>query len=257
MLDSFYYHFAETEDCHWWHESRRLLAEEFLEKLNINEYDYGLDIGCGTGGNLKVLQKYCRNLIGVDKSDIALKLAKERWQNFNFVKGDANYLYKLFEPEKFGIVTIFNVLYHQWILNEEEVLKQIFKILKPGGYLLITEPAFNFLKRKHDLQVMGKSRYRISFFEKILKKAGFDTVSKTYFNSMSFLPAFLLASVDYFCKTKNKEINKMDTVKEVQIPNIFINNLLLRLMKVERMAVNSIGMIPFGVSLLCVVRKPV
>lgn len=256
MYPGMYSQLAEIEDSHWWFISRRRLAETLLSSLNIKKNSKGLDIGCGTGGNLKLLKKYCSQVTGLDLSEFALSLAKKKWSHYKFIHGDANHLSKLFSPKSFGLITIFNVLYHQWVPNESKVLKQIYDILEPRGYLIITEPAFNFLKREHDIIDMGKCRYQLTPFRKLLKNSGFVVISSTYFNIIGFIPALITAFTDFFAIKKNKSIPDNKGAKELQILSKPLNKFLLKLMSLERKIIKSIGKIPLGVSLLCIAQKP-
>lgn len=256
MNQGLYYHLAKIEDCHWWFAYRRKLAEDFLSQINMDGDIRGLDIGCGTGGNLELLEKYCHDVIGMDFSETAISLAEKKYLKAKFIQGDANHLSHLFEPESFGLITIFNVLYHEWIINELDVLRQCNNILSPGGIIVVTEPAFNILKRRHDIQAMGKRRYRLGQFEGLLKAAGLKVIAGTYFNALSFLPAFFLSLMDRLYDIKKKGIIKENFVKELQMPGNKIDRILLRLMDAERKIISSTSKLPFGVTLMCIAQKP-
>lgn len=76
--------------------------------------------------------------------------------------------------------------------------------------------------RKHDIQYMGIRRYRLSYFRKPLKDIGFIVVQNTFY-SISFIPALVMAIINYVSRKKNKTIQNHEEVKELQIPNIVIN----------------------------------
>lgn len=256
MHKRIYSQFFEIEDNHWWFVSRRKLVEDLLSPLvKYDKNNKGLDIGCGTGGNLKLLKKYCFQVIGLDLSKYALKLARKKWPKYKFMHGDTNCLLNFFPQESFDLITIFNVLYHKWILDDLKVLKQVCTILKPGGYFVIIEPAFNILTRKHDFQVMGRKRYSLKECEKLLTNAGFRLIKSTYFNSISFIPACIIVFIDYITRLKNKQFKKSKLVKEIQMPPFLINKLLLTLLSIERQII-KLSKIPIGVSLFCIARKP-
>ncbi len=256
MYPGIYLQLAEIEDKHWFFESRRQLVEDYLMKLNIGKNSRGLDIGCGTGGNCRLLEKYCSDVYGLDLSDIALKHAKKKGPNNNFIKGDANHLADIFNPASFDLVTIFNVLYHEWISNDQSVFKQVYRILKPGGYIVITEPSFDILKRNHDIQDMGKRRYLLEPFRKMLTDAGFTLISGTYFNSISFLPALATKYLENISMNKSKIIKPDTQVRELHMPGTITNKFLINVIGLERIIIKLFGKIPLGVSLLCIARKP-
>ena len=96
MKRKIYSQIAEIEDIHWAFVHRRNLVDGLLSKLNINKFSKGLDIGCGTGGNLKFLEKYCCSVTGIDISEVALDFARIKGKDCNLVRGDANYLANIF-----------------------------------------------------------------------------------------------------------------------------------------------------------------
>lgn len=249
-----YCQFARIEDVHWWHESRRKLVKDLLSKLSLKSNAVGLDIGCGTGGSMRCLQKYCSTVIGLDFSNIALELGREKHPEYKFIQGDANKLSSLFLPETFDLVSIFNVLYHKCITNENNVLKEAYDILKPGGYLIVTEPAFRILWRRHDVLVMGKTRYRLIEFESMLSEIGFEHIQSTYFNSISFLPALVLAWLERSNVLKSGDDS--GGVDELKMAGPVINKLMLGFLNLERFIIKVFKRIPVGVSLLSITRRP-
>ena len=255
MKQRLYSQLAEIEDIHWAFVHRRNLVEGLLSKLNINKFSKGLDIGCGTGGNLKFLKKYCCSVTGLDISEVALDFARIKGKDCNLVRGDANYLANIFSPKSFGLISIFNVLYHEWIKDDLSVLMQCNKVLIPGGILVVTESAFNFLNRNHDCQAMGKRRYKLSLFRKMLSDSGFTVLSATYYNALSFVPALILAFLNIIIPNQENSVSENDYVKELQIPMNNINNLVSFLMNIERKLIKILPKLPMGVTLLCIARK--
>jgi len=248
-----YRQLVAIEDKHWWYISRRRLVDALLKSMIPSPLERGVDVGCGTGANFDMLQKHCRRLVGVDRSSLALELAARRGGAADLVLGDANHIAQLFGKGSFDLAALFTVLYHQWVADEAAVLSQISGLLKPGGVLILCEPAFRCLTRRHDRQVMGKTRYRLEFFSRILENLGFEIKTATYFNSISFLPAWVSARVD--AASKDKKIDPETPVSELNIPPSWINNSVISLMDAERRCITRFGSMPFGVSLLCLARK--
>ncbi len=255
MKQRLYSQLAEIEDIHWAFVHRRNLVDGLLSKLNINKSSKGLDIGCGTGGNLKFLEKYCCSVTGMDISEVALDFARKKCPDYKFVRGDANCLANLFSPKSFGFISIFNVLYHEWIKDDLSVLMQCNKVLMPGGILVVTESAFNFLSRKHDRQAMGKRRYKLSSFRKMLRDSGFTVLSDTYYNALSFVPALILAFINTIIPDQENSVSEDVYVKELQIPTNNINNLVFFLMNIEKILIKIFPKLPIGVTFLCIARK--
>lgn len=253
MNPALYTQLAQVEDQHWWFKYRRKLVRNYLDKLTFSKEAKALDLGCGVGGNLKLLSQYCLEVYGVEISEEAVKLGRRKHTGYQFVKGDINHLQDLFPEKHFNLVTIFNVLYHQWIKSEREVLEQVYRILKPGGTVLLTEPAFKILMRRHDVLGMGKTRYRIREFEYMMAEIGFEQVRGTYFNSISFLPALVLAWLER-PKLLESE-NEGSRVNELKMVGPVINKFILGLLNIERLIIKLFKKMPLGVTLLCIARR--
>lgn len=249
-----YHQLAEIENKHWWFISRQYLIKAILEKIDLKHVEKCLDIGCGVGGNMNFMKTYCEQITGLDISDVAINLAREKWPEFNFIQGDANKLSSIYKANTFDLVTIFNVMYHKWIVNDVDLLKQIYSILQPGGYLILTEPAFMHLWRNHDVQDMGKKRYTMKELNLLMNDAGFKPVFKTYFNSVSYLPALFLAIL-LKLQTKSTAFDPEKGVSEIDLPGRSFNNFMCALMRLESDYIKKISSIPVGVSLLYVAKK--
>jgi SAM-dependent methyltransferase len=254
MKPGHYTQIAQVEDHHWWFRYRRRLICDCLDRYAIPDAARALDLGCGTGRNLRLLNRYCRQVYGLDVSDDALRIAKQKHPQYQFIKGDVNRLQELFIEAQFDIVTILNVLYHQWIESERDILRQVYLILKPGGTVLITEPAFRFLMRGHEVADMGKTRYRIKDFDSLLANIGFIQIRSTYFNCISFPLAFILAMIQRAKCFRRKE--EIGIASELKIAGPGFDEIVLRLLNIERLIIKLFGRMPFGVGLLCVAKRP-
>lgn len=118
--------------------------ERYELALNyINRGDNVLDVatGVGYGANYIAVNSLCDKVIGVDISDHAINWAEKYFHNekIDFVKCN---LLDEFIPSldafKFDVITCFETLEH--IENDEEFIKKLYSLLKPGGLLLISSP---------------------------------------------------------------------------------------------------------------------
>lgn len=254
-IKKIYDQLAAIEDRHWWFEYRQSLVKAVLGKhAPGKKWTTALDVGCGTGGNVSYFGPLCDNVIGFDKSEYAIELARKKNPDKRFINGDANEISKYFQTDSLDLVTIFNVLYHKWILSETEVLKQIRGLLKENGFLLVTEPAFKTLFRMHDVMDLAARRYSLGEMRILLEKSGFTWIFGTYFNSISFLPAYVLAVM---CKLKRiKTLENIDQeINEMKTPPVLLNKIILNVLALERFWIGSVGVMPLGCSLLCLVKK--
>ena len=228
------------EDSHFWFVGKRFFIKIYLDKIT-NKISNILDVGSGTGGTTKLLEKYGK-VIGIEKNSFAQSLSKKR--GLKIVKGKAEKL--SFKKNSFDLITILDVLYHRDVKNIDEVLKEISRVLKPGGFILITDSAFIFLHGNHGSSVYEKRRFTIKELKKILYKNGFTTINDSYMYFSIFPLVFLKRTIiDLFLKS-----NKSDVFV---IPKIF-NLLLISILKLESLLINYVKL-PIGSSLIILGQK--
>jgi ubiquinone/menaquinone biosynthesis C-methylase UbiE len=250
MEPRIYKQFSSIEDHHWWHQSRLKLAAYYIDKMNLVPDAKILDVGCGTGGTTKFLTQYGQ-VTGLDRSVIALQYAHEKVGEITLVEGDANYIDRLFPPNYFDLITFFNVIYHQWIQDDLQVLASVRKILKPDGHVLLTEPAYKILMRKHDILVGGKTRYRLSNFKRYFSEAGIQYKWGRYFNVITYPVCLSLAMSN---KVYPSIASGDDMIREISVPPRIINNAMRFFMRMEQSFLNWVP-VPIGVTLLVVGQK--
>lgn len=129
-------------------ETRFLLWPEFDEfKTYIKENDKVLDLGCGNGRLYELFKDLSTRYIGIDKSEILIKRAREKWKNYSakFLVGD---ILDSSNKEKFDAVFLIAVLHH--IPSRKlrlKVLRNVYSVLKPGGYFFMTN--WKFWQKKY------------------------------------------------------------------------------------------------------------
>lgn len=132
-----YTHLASQYDRRWAFYIEATLHET-LKRLNIKPTDRLLDIGCGTGTLLKEISlKYpSNNLVGIDISKEMLRVAyNKQIENGNLVTGDA--LHLPFHSRSFDVIVSCNTFHYFY--KPEECLREIARILKPQGTIVITD----------------------------------------------------------------------------------------------------------------------
>jgi len=131
-----------VEQSHWWYAGRRKILSEFVEEICREVTDRRpriLDVGCGTGANLLMLSKY-GEAEGVDVSEDALAFCRER--GLDKVRlGNGEEL--PYEAGTFDLVTAFDVVEH--MDDDLAGLREMRRVLRPGGRALLFVPTFMFL----------------------------------------------------------------------------------------------------------------
>lgn len=241
---------ARRQQTYWWHRARRVMALSLLRRFGLEQGCRWLDVGCGPGGNFHMLDPLRPTFVaGVDVSPIALDLARNQLPSAVLVRADVNDPLP-FADGSFDIATIFNVLYHSWVRSEAAVLSEVSRILRPGGLLLFTEPAFEALTREMDEAVMTRRRYRNADFDSWLRVAHFKTLFGSYFTSFG-VPILLGAKL---LKRGKRGTAQPEGIDMQPVPEL-LNKALLAAGKAEAWALKHGMRMPFGTTLVRVARR--
>ena len=145
-----------------------------------------LDVGCGTGANLKTLSEF-GDAEGVDVSPDAIEFCRERGLT-NVKLGAAEEL--PYESGTFDLVTALDVVEH--LDDDVGGLREMRRVLRPGGHALIFVPTFMWLWGVQDVVSNHRRRYRLPELRRALEEAGFEVERATYANITFLPPVFLI-----------------------------------------------------------------
>ncbi|PYK21899.1 MAG: methyltransferase type 11 [Verrucomicrobia bacterium] len=199
-----------------------------------------LDVGCGTGAILKQLGNPEKN-VGIDVAPEALSFCRQRGLN-NVRQGDIGAL--PFADASFDAVICSSVLYHQWVSDIPGAAREMHRILRPGGLLLINVPAFPFLHSAHDEAVMTARRFRKAEIRQLLLKQNFKIRRLTYWTTFLFPLAVAARTLGGSKMGRDFEVKKTS----------LSNRLFGRIMTIELKLLKTISF-PFGVALFAVAKK--
>ncbi len=176
----------ELEDRHWWFRGRRLALEPLLaEARSACREGPALDLGCGTGGNLRFLaEELGLGAVGLDADPAALSLCRERSLGAGLLRGDAAAL--PIRTASLALVTALDVLEH--LDDDRTALREIRRVLRPGGKLVASVPAGPWLWSPHDEALGHRRRYRPRELESRLLEAGFEVERVRGFNFLLLPP---------------------------------------------------------------------
>jgi SAM-dependent methyltransferase len=171
-----------VEDRHWWFSGKRRLVRVLLDSAKLPSDARILDVGCGTGGMHLLLHEYGR-VTGIDASPLALGFAKKR-QLSTLARASLPNL--PFPDATFDLVGIFDVLYHRNVGDDAVAAREILRVLKPGGTIVVTDSALGFLRGPHDVAMHGARRYSARGIRELLVSAGFAVERAGYINFLLF-----------------------------------------------------------------------
>ena len=223
------------------------MGEALLRRYGATRNGRWLDLGCGPGGNLFVADAFWPDLVvGVDFSPLALELAQSNLPQATLVRADISRGLP-FAHAAFDVVTIFNVIYHSWVKDDREAFREVARVLRPKGLLLITEPAFPILAREWDKAVMGVRRYRRPELIAHCRQAGLKTLFASYFTSFGFPILLGLQAL----KKVVGNIGPEQGAEFKRLPRI-INAILFAVARLEAKVIGLGVRMPFGVTLALV-----
>jgi len=233
----------EVEGTHWWFAGRRRIISSFVEKICRElgkERPRILDVGCGTGANLEMLGQF-GEAEGVDVSVDALTFCRARGLT-NVRQGAAEKL--PYEDESFDLVTALDVVEH--LDDDRAGLKEMHRVLRPGGRALLFVPAFMFLWGVQDDISHHRRRYTLSGLRQVVREAGFEVERATYAN-ISFFGPILLGRL-------LMRATGLRPASENNINVSALNGVLGRVFGAESALLRRLNF-PFGVSAICVARR--
>lgn len=231
----------DKEDTYWWFAARRAMVLTLLRKY-LKKGSRILDAGCGTGLLTKTID-HVYKVTATDISDVSLRLMRKRKPRAVILK--ANLEKKLpFPARSFDGITLLDVLEH---IDDHKALKNFSRILKPGGIMIITVPAYPWLFSYWDILHQHKRRYTQGSLIKLLNKHGFSVEHSSYFNTVLFPFILFIRVLKSFFDKKHEHSDCYEMPKPA-------NNLLLQIFRRETDLATRYN-IPFGLSLLVIAKK--
>jgi len=231
------------EQSHWWYTGRRKILTSFVADICRRVTDRRpriLDVGCGTGANLLMLSQF-GDAEGVDISEDALAFCRERGlEKVKLGAGEA----LPYDDGTFDLVTGLDVVEH--MDDDLAGLREMRRVLRPGGRVLLFVPTFMFLWGVQDDVSNHRRRYRLPELQRVLEQAGFEIERMTYANITFFLPILLMRKLMRLTGIKAESENNINVSA--------LNGVLGSVFGAESVVLRFMN-IPFGVSGLCVARK--
>jgi ubiquinone/menaquinone biosynthesis C-methylase UbiE len=171
-----------TEESHWWYRALRQLQTKAHRRFAPKAPLRILDVGCGTGAFLAMANSW-GECTGIDIAPEALACCRRRGQKH---LARASALALPFPDEQFDVIALMDVLYHKQVSDKDAPLREIYRLLKPGGIVMLNVPAYQWLFSSHDVAVHTDKRFTRPEIIALLQKNGFHVAFAGYWNTLLF-----------------------------------------------------------------------
>ncbi len=201
MDDRIYTELYELEERHWWFRGRRAVIRALIDRAALGPQPDILDAGCGTGANLVHFGALGRAL-GVDPSPEAVSRCRQRGLD-GVVEGRLEDL--PFPDDSFDLLLACDVLEH--VENDAGALRELGRVARPGAWLVITVPAYQWMWSEHDDLHHHVRRYTLRALRSRVAGAGWGSALATYFNSVLLPP---IAAVRLLSRLRRRPSRRTD-----------------------------------------------
>jgi SAM-dependent methyltransferase len=229
------------DEHHWWYRGRRRILRSVLDGLTLPPTAQVLDAGCGSGRTLDELRSY-GTVSGVDLSEDAVEHARGRGHDVQCAAVEL----LPFAPGTFDLVTCLDVIEHT--PEDRVTLRELRRVVRPGGHVVVTVPAHPLLWSAHDELNMHYRRYTRASLKAAARDADLQLVRDTYFNGILLAPAAIVRFAE--------RLHAPATGSDLDRTPPALNRALELALAAEARVIAGGRRIPVGLSLLFVLRRP-
>lgn len=242
----------EAEPWHFWFRARNQLIGTVVQQL-VSAWPAGyrvLEVGCGTGNVLQVLERVCRagQVTGLDLLAHGLRYARQR-TDCSLLRADIQSL--PFGPS-FRLCGLFDVLEH--LPDDTDALQCLRRVLMPDGRLMLTVPAYMHLWSHADEYARHYRRYTPGLLRARLEENGFEVETLTHFMAPIYPLLWLGRRLARWLPGAGQKNHREKFMQELRIHPL-ANTALYALARCENWAIARGLRPPLGASLLAVARK--
>jgi SAM-dependent methyltransferase len=242
------------EDSHWWFASRTRALQTIMDRFLPKTAGFRLlDVGCGAGNMIHHLSRYGQ-VKGVEIDPRPVKMAHQR--GYDVDQFDATQPMP-FDDNSFDAVTALDVIEH----NQDDlaILADSYRVLKPGGHMIITVPALMWLWSHNDDINAHIRRYSAGELKEKLAQSGFRIRRVTYNNFFIFPMAAALIlmrrSAGARPELASHHLSQDEYQVEMEPASPPVNAVLTLVGQIEAGLIRGVNL-PIGTSLIAVGQKP-
>ncbi len=236
---------AAAEDRHFWFMGLRRNARTMLHQAGVRPgLSVVIDCGAGTGRNLDWLSEF-GPAFGVDLTPLAIDVGRRKGRRL--ARGSVSSL--PFPSNAADLATSFDVLYCLDDETEAQALREMWRVLKPGGVALINAAALDILRGAHSTLTFERRRYTPATLRARLTAAGFDVERVTFTNCALFLPVLAVRGMERWTGRADEASDA-----DLSVPAAPINALFDLCLRLEHRLLSMMNM-PIGTSVMAVARK--
>lgn len=234
----------DVEERHWWYRGRRAVLDAVLDGLDLAPGTRILDAGCGSGRNMVELARR-GTVTGLELAPASLQAARARDAGA-VVPGSLDEPLP-FDDDAFDLAVALDVLEH--VEDDRAALRELRRVLAPGGLLLVTVPQYGWLWGEHDVLSHHHRRYTRPMLLGRAAAAGLHAERVTSFNTALLGPIALARRAQ---RALDRKQPSSDLGRTPQGP---VNAALERVLRGEARLIGRGRDLPVGVSLLAVLRR--
>ncbi len=236
-----------VETRHFWFRGLRRFLRPLLARATAGRPAARLlDCGCGTGANLPLLARF-GSVCAIDPSAFGVEVARGAGCA-RLARATAAQL--PFAAATFDVVASIDVLYCLDDEAERHAVEEMYRVLKPGGALILNVAAMRILRGDHSVLAREVRRYDRAGLRALLERAGFRVRKITYSNASLFPLVLAQRALERAAGLSSRE----RAARKMRMPPEPVNALLAAVLALEA-AVLRVTSLPFGSSLLCLAMK--
>jgi SAM-dependent methyltransferase len=234
----------DVDERHWWYRGRRRVIRAELDRLPLPAGAQVLDAGCVSGRTLEELEPY-GEVRGIELDESAAEVARNRGHGEVLIGRLEELPY---EDGTFDLITCLDVIEHT--PDDLVTLRELRRVCKPGGWLLVTVPAYQALWSAHDEANHHFRRYSRRMLRAAAVQSGWSVQRMTSFNSLLLAPAAAVRLAQ-----RRRQPNGTGS-SDLQIGPQWLNSALEAPLRLEARWLARGRTLAAGLSLMAVLRNP-